>query len=88
MAEAEELEAVERERARRRKAEAGKANLPTVSAGNVSTTHAAKKGEERPVRDKWPERVRHFPRRRRGRQAVPGDDGLAYRIAPDAQEGP
>ena len=42
MAEAEELEAVERERARRRKAEAGKANLPTVSAGNVSTTHEDK----------------------------------------------
>ena len=41
-AEAEELEAVERERARRRKAEAGKANLPTVSAGNVSTTHEDK----------------------------------------------
>jgi len=42
MAEAEELEAVERERARRRQAEAGKANLPTVSAGNVSTTHEDK----------------------------------------------
>lgn len=42
MAEAEELETVERERARRRKAEAGKANLPTVSAGNVSTTHEDK----------------------------------------------
>src|SRR5690606_26212136 len=41
-AEAEELEAVERERARRRQAEAGKANLPTVSAGNVSTTHEDK----------------------------------------------
>ena len=39
MAEAEELEAIERERARRRKAEAGKANLPTVSAGNISLTH-------------------------------------------------
>src|SRR5690606_18989631 len=42
MAEAEELEAVERERARRRKAEAGKANLPTVSAGNISLTHEEK----------------------------------------------
>ncbi len=42
MAEAEELEAVERERARRRQAEAGKANLPTVSAGNISLTHKEK----------------------------------------------
>ena len=48
MAEAEELEAVERERARRRKAEAGKANLPTVSAGNISLTH----GEKGQTRDK------------------------------------
>src|SRR5690606_40340668 len=33
---------VERKRARRRKAEAGKANLPTVSAGNISLTHEEK----------------------------------------------
>ena len=44
MAEAEELEAIERERARRRQAEAGKANLPTVSMRNISRTHEDEKG--------------------------------------------
>ena len=42
MAEAEELEAIERERARERQREAGVANLPTVSSGNVSLTHEDK----------------------------------------------
>jgi len=60
MAEAEELEAIERERALRRRLsnlkrgeekpevetlpprEYGKANLPTVSAGNISLTHEDK----------------------------------------------
>ena len=54
MAEAEELEAVERERARRRKGEAGKANLPTVSAGNVSTTHEDK-GRARDLEATFPQ---------------------------------
>ena len=38
------MEAIERERARRRQAEAGKANLPTVSMRNISRTHEDEKG--------------------------------------------
>jgi len=47
MAEAEELKAIESERARKRQAEAGKANLPTVSGGNISTTQQSEKGKTR-----------------------------------------
>ena len=45
MAEVKELKAIEEERAKRRKAEAGKANLPTVSERNITLTQCEEKGK-------------------------------------------
>lgn len=89
MAEAEELRAIEAERAKRRQREAGIANLPTVSGGNVSTTHEGKKGK---TRDKVAQVVglgsgRTYEKALRVWEAAKKGDELAKRVMAELDAG-